>query len=424
MNAQYLARSIDVAQHAPADRSVSGSDFGLRIMCALSSNLLHHFSEQSLGSLETLQDLKLALLRAKDFDSSLHISQVVLFRSLEEGSLHDAMTLTRLRLRKPAPNKHLLVLFRLTPDVPEVSMTTQALLRFGIDALDLEHMSAAQVREAVAEAIRQAPQVLARLPASFCDDRELVLSAVKQDGKLLKHAGCQLRADRELVRAAILQNSLSLEYAGELLRHDKQLVMEAVMQDGNCLQFAGDVLREDPELVLEALSQDVFTIRHAGRRTLLEDKAVVLQAVRLDGKALLYVDEKMRMDREVVLEAVKNYGPALNYAAEALRDDKEVVLEAVRQTGLALRYASERLREDREVVLEAVLKDKSALRLACNELRKDEEMLALGSNRDGSHRQDSSDSLPARPKRERAVHGHFSLSPRRGLHSGDSPRIA
>jgi hypothetical protein len=49
-------------------------------------------------------------------------------------------------------------------------------------------------------------------------------------------------------------------------------------------------------------------------------------------------DELMN-DKEVVLEAVKKCGDALQFASEELYNDKEFLLKAVKQNGQALVYA-------------------------------------------------------------------------------------
>lgn len=45
-------------------------------------------------------------------------------------------------------------------------------------------------------------------------------------------------------------------------------------------------------------------------------------------------------DREILLEAVKKDGSALRYASEELKNDREIVLEAVKADG-KVQYASE-----------------------------------------------------------------------------------
>ena len=45
---------------------------------------------------------------------------------------------------------------------------------------------------------------------------------------------------------------------------------------------------------------------------------------------------------------------ALQYASESLKDDRVIVLEAVKENGRALEYASERLKDDKDFVLAAV----------------------------------------------------------------------
>jgi hypothetical protein len=51
----------------------------------------------------------------------------------------------------------------------------------------------------------------------------------------------------------------------------------------------------------------------------------------------------------VVLEAVKQDGRSLLFASKELQELKEIVLVAVNQNGYSLKYSSEKLRNDKEV---------------------------------------------------------------------------
>ena len=68
-----------------------------------------------------------------------------------------------------------------------------------------------------------------------------------------------------------------------------------------------------------------MTRRAAGRP---RDRA---EAVKQNGRALIYAPATLKDDREIVLEAVKQNGYALGCASAALKDDREIVLEAVKQ---------------------------------------------------------------------------------------------
>ena len=59
------------------------------------------------------------------------------------------------------------------------------------------------------------------------------------------------------------------------------------------------------------------------------DKELVLEAVKQNGMALQYADERLRADKQVVLAAVKQNPDAVDLVHHCLRNDKEVWLTAV-----------------------------------------------------------------------------------------------
>lgn len=90
--------------------------------------------------------------------------------------------------------------------------------------------------------------------------------------------------------------------------------------------------------------------------------------------ALAYASDKLLEDKDLILKAVKKDGQILYYASKELRDDKEVVLAAVTNKGLILKYASKRLRGDKEIGLAAIRQDKRAEMYLTDDLRNDEEI--------------------------------------------------
>ena len=71
-------------------------------------------------------------------------------------------------------------------------------------------------------------------------------------------------------------------------------------------------------------------------------------------------------EKELMLEAVRKNGVAIYNASDRLKDDKEVVLAAVNEFGKVLQVASDRLKDDAEVVLTAIKRTR--------ELRSDDEI--------------------------------------------------
>ena len=93
-----------------------------------------------------------------------------------------------------------------------------------------------------------------------------------------------------------------------------------------------------------------------------DDKALVVEAVRLSGHALSYASPRLRGDRECALAAVRQDGSSLQVCAAALQDDAGVVGAACRQDGRALCWASARLRRDPAIVVDAAAGCVEALR--------------------------------------------------------------
>ena len=79
------------------------------------------------------------------------------------------------------------------------------------------------------------------------------------------------------------------------------------------------------------------------------NRELLIEAIRLDKRALNFANGSLKADRELVLEAVKNCGSAIEYASDTLRGERELVLEAVKNCGWALKYASDILKADQEL---------------------------------------------------------------------------
>lgn len=55
-------------------------------------------------------------------------------------------------------------------------------------------------------------------------------------------------------------------------------------------------------------------------------------------------------DKELVLAAVKDYGLSLKHALPALQADRQVVMAAVKNNGMAIDYASPALQKDKTIM--------------------------------------------------------------------------
>lgn len=116
-------------------------------------------------------------------------------------------------------------------------------------------------------------------------------------------------------------------------------------------------LRDDRATVLQA-------VRVAGSILFcfpqwLHDKEMQLAAVSSERLALKHLPPEAQSARDVVLAALQCSGTALEYASRALQDNEVIVLAAIRKSPFAFKYASPRLRASEHIVLLALEKVKN-----------------------------------------------------------------
>ncbi|MEE3342775.1 MAG: DUF4116 domain-containing protein [Bacilli bacterium] len=165
---------------------------------------------------------------------------------------------------------------------------------------------------------------------------------------------------------------------------DKKIIIDAIKQNGCALKYANEDIKKDKEIVLSAVKRDGLALEYANE-SLKKDKEVVLTAVKENGKVLHYADKSLKKDKEIVLTALRNDNTNSAYLCidDSLESDKDVVLAAIEHDGLALENADENLKKDKEVVLEAVKRDGLALEYADESLKKDKEVVLTAVKENG-----------------------------------------
>ena len=152
-------------------------------------------------------------------------------------------------------------------------------------------------------------------------------------------------------------------YASDNLKNDLGIVYEAIeLSRERVMGLAPTNILSNREVVLAAL-RDLFIPKcscpgprfpfHCLPLELLDDKEVILECVRHNGRLLGLASESLQNDRDVVAATCEN-GLALQYASKALRSDRDIVLHAVKSNGMALRYAPQLFRSDREIVFHSI----------------------------------------------------------------------
>jgi hypothetical protein len=159
--------------------------------------------------------------------------------------------------------------------------------------------------------------------------------------------------------------------SNELLQ-DRDLVLLAVRQNGNALRYAEN-FHADKQVVMEACANTpaALVCVHKNLHADADIQALMLK----HGYALRFAPSHLRRKSAFVVDQVRKQGLALEFAGIGCRNDKSIVLEAVSQDGYALQYASAQLRADLDVVKAACDNNAYAVRYASSALCHDKDLM-------------------------------------------------
>ena len=245
------------------------------------------------------------------------------------------------------------VLLRRTPERPRPSAKTKP------HTVKTQPTSPKTFDERVSKAIQY----------QFTKEDQLIMKNVDSVARALewvKKDPCALQflkrycANEEVVRACVRARGSTLRWAAEPIRSHEGICRLACQSDPMALRWVHSGLR--PILFHMAYKKSPWVLQLATHNQ-RNDEALVLDAVRRDGKVLQFASNRLRgapqgkdgtVVRSVVEAAVQSQGDALQYAHKALRDDETIVRMAIKQYASALRHASVRFQTNLEYVLDCV----------------------------------------------------------------------
>ena len=246
-------------------------------------------------------------------------------------------------------------------------------------------------RELAMLAVQRRGGALSYLSKELQNDREIVLNAVNVLGCALEYASAKLKNDREIVLTAISNNGSALRYASPELQNDYEMILLAVKKDGLILQLINEELRNDRNIILNAIDNtddeergcrsdydetQAFCLASA---SLQADRSFVLDAVKINGLVLQFVNEIFLNDYEIIYEAVKNTAEALAYVSDKFRNKREIILAAASNhegdESKVFKYASPEFYDDREIILKSILSGKLTLAYASDNIKDDYEIV-------------------------------------------------
>ena len=155
--------------------------------------------------------------------------------------------------------------------------------------------------------------------------------------------------------------------------NDRAIVMEAVRKDGKVLEFVSPGLQADTGVVRAAVKQNGWALKYASEE-LKADWEVALDAVEQSNVAFIYVDADLRENTQWVISAVTRGGRyVMGHVSDGVRK-KRAVQKAAALVG-SLQYARSALKEKKKYVMAAVNANGNALEFASLELRSDPEVV-------------------------------------------------
>lgn len=212
------------------------------------------------------------------------------------------------------------------------------------------------------------------LDPSLREDHDIVTRFLALDGCNIKHT--PLKSDYEYAAAAVTKNPSAFRYLGDAMRCNPKLLIRACQgYDKNLyttprhqqllaemvpvqmwndpeycevLKKAGHVHLLSKYSVIPAFST-ALKCRTADDR---DNKALVMELVRLCPSELAFASDRLRDDPDVVMAALEsgyNIG-VLGFISDRLRSDKAIFEHAASIVPEALVYGSEKIRSDKDLI--------------------------------------------------------------------------
>lgn len=208
------------------------------------------------------------------------------------------------------------------------------------------------------------------------------LELIKQAYKKVKEEEEEEPSSRDLVpmlleNKDILCNVLYENYVNKYIRTlagddcSREVSLMVVESHGRSLKHLSQEMKKDREVALRAIQSDEDAIYYVATE-LKQDRSFMLAAASINGAIMKHLtDYDWIDDREVVMEAVKSRGDVLEFLPKEYKSDVEIVMAAVKQSGRALKFASKRLQGSRHVVIAAMKQNKRSLEYATKKLQKE-----------------------------------------------------
>ena len=201
----------------------------------------------------------------------------------------------------------------------------------------------------------QVTTILKKLPETFASDREVVLRVLQalphwhRRAELMR-ANRDLHSDAELKEVAGLQLSRPVRGYTAVERVPDLPKPPLTAESRTALQYSTTAAQNKQSFWRELLQKDPAVLAVLGKDEAVDEKDLVLAAVKKDGRMLEYASEELRTDVDLVMVALENDADVYDILPETMRCREEIALLAFRKHRIKL---PKPLLSNRHVVVEA-----------------------------------------------------------------------
>lgn len=140
------------------------------------------------------------------------------------------------------------------------------------------------------------------------------------------------------------------------LLNNKNLILAAVRHNGMALEYAHPDLKKDKEVVLVAIKQNGMALQFANS-SLRKNKEIVLSAIRSKGKAFVFASPALKNNKQFILNAIHSNDTVFKYIGRAFQADKKIIMTAINKNPRALRFSSLSLKDEKSLIFSQVKKN-------------------------------------------------------------------
>ncbi|CAE6935498.1 unnamed protein product [Symbiodinium sp. CCMP2592] len=218
----------------------------------------------------------------------------------------------------------------------------------------------------------QVTTILKKLPETFASDREVVLRVLQalphwhRRAELMR-ASKDLHSDAELKEVAGLQLSRPVRGYTAVERVQDLPKPPLTAESRTALQYSTTAAQNKHSFWRELLQKDPAVLAFLGKDEAVEEKDLVLAAVKKDGRMLEYASEELRTDVDLVMAALENDADVYDILPETMRCREEIALLAFRKHRIKL---PKPLLSNRHVVVEAAAMQDRATEVEKRRLQK------------------------------------------------------